>query len=173
MTVGEFLNAFDQQIELPIFYFSAVPLSAFLALLLHQGRAKQAPWKYFFTGLVYMTIIPGVFAALTNIYLLIFDSGDILGFNLYTQILPLVSMVISLWLIRKSISFDDIPGFDKIIGLIWIVAIAFVLLYVLDRTHIIIMARVPFQYGLLMILALILFGLWVRKRYFGSPSGSK
>jgi hypothetical protein len=170
MTVADFLNAFDQQTELPVFYFTAVPLSAFLALWLHQGRATQSPWKYFFTGLVYLTIIPGVFALLTNVYLLVFGSGDVLGFNIYTQILPVVSMLLTLWLIRKSISFDLIPGFDKVIGFMGIVGVVFIILFILDRSHILFITRVPFQYGLLFMLGLILLGVWMWKRYIKSSS---
>jgi hypothetical protein len=164
MTLGEFLKAFDTYPELTLFYFIALPVSAILALLLSKGNAYESPWKYFYTGLVYLSVIPGVFAILLNLYLFLFESLRLMEMNIYTQIIPIISMVVTLWLIHKRIDFDFIPGFDKMTGFFGIVIGVLSLLWILDRSRLILFTYLPFHLAILIVLALILLVVWGWRR---------
>ena len=86
--------------------------------------------------------------------------------NIFTQILPIVSMIITLWLVRKNVSFDDIPGFDKIGGLIMIISALIIFMWILEKTHILAITVVPFSYFIILFVALLVFSRFGWKKMF-------
>ena len=114
MTLGDFLKALSDNPSIVCFLFVAVPLTALLASIFGKNEGAKTPWKELYTVLVYMTSVPGIFAITLNIYLFLFERQPIMETNIFTQILPILSMLLTLWLVRRNVSFDDIPGFDKL-----------------------------------------------------------
>ena len=162
MTLGEFFEAVSDNPVIILFYFVAIPLTAVLAGVLGKGEGHLSPWKYLYSTLIYMVSIPGIFAITLNIYLFLFEKRSIMDANIYTQILPILVMIITLWIIRKSLSFDEIPGFDKLSGLMTVIVAALTLMWILEKTHIIAFTFMPFHYVLIMLAALFVlvrFGL--------------
>ena len=53
--------------------------------------------------------------------------------NIYTQILPVICMVLTLWLIRRNVDFQYVPGFDKIGSLVFFLTVLIILLWILKR----------------------------------------
>lgn len=72
--------------------------------------------------------------------------------NIFTQVLPILSMILTLVLIRKQVSFDQVPGFDKISGLITILAVLIGVMWILDRTHIYSITIIPFYVVVLILI---------------------
>ena len=159
MTLGEFFEASTQNPSIIVFYFVAVPLSAALALVFGRGAGTQSPWKYLYTALVYLSCVPGIFAITLSAYLLIFENKSALDINLYTQLLPVVSMALTLWLITRNVSLDDIPGFGKLSGLLLIITAVLIIMWILERTRLIAFTFVPLPY-----VVLILVGIFVAIR---------
>jgi len=164
MTLGEFFQLLSDSPSLIIFYFLAIPLTAGLAYVFGKGEGDISPWKYLYTTLVYLVCIPGIFAVSLNVYLFLFEQMSIMDTNLYTQVLPIFSMIVSLALIRKNTCFEDIPGFGKLAGLIMVISALLAVMWFLDRTHIIAITVIPFYYVLIIILvALFLIRLGAKK----------
>ena len=116
--------------------FVMPPLLAFLLRFLHgRENGKDAPWRFCYTLLVYWASVPGVLVAVVVGYMLFFSSENLLDQNVLLYILPPVSMVVTLVLIRKNVSFDDVPGFDRLSGLIAVIAVAFVLVLAIHKTR--------------------------------------
>lgn len=155
MTLGDFFIALSDNPSVICFLFVAVPLTAFLAFIFGKNEGAKSPWKHLYTILVYLTCIPGIFAVTLNVYLFLFERQPILDSNIFTQILPILSMIITLWLVRKNVSFDDIPGFDKIGGLIMILAALIVFMWILEKTHILAITVVPFSSFLILFIVLL------------------
>lgn len=157
MTLREF---FDYLSEHPLAitgYFLLIPLIALFAGWVAQGDGHVSPWKYLYGLLVYAVCIPGIFSVALSIYLFLFErGGSIMNTNLLTQIIPVVSMVLSLSIIRRNVSFDQVPGFGKLSSLIMTIGAVFLLMYLLDRTHLIAFVMVPVQYLLLIVVGLLL-----------------
>ena len=163
MTLQEFFDLLALNPEIIIFFFVACPLTALLASILGKGEGHLTPWKYMYSVLVYLICIPGIFAVTLNVYLFLFERQSIFEADMWTQILPIISMVGTLLLIRKNVSFDQIPGFGKLGGLLWIIAGLLVLMWLIDRTHIIAITIIPFYQVLLafvVLLGIIMFGWW-------------
>ncbi len=117
--------------------FVAPPVLAWLAGRGHGNeQGKHAPWKYLYALLVYLVCVPGMFAAVITAYTLFFSGESLLDANLLVYFLPLASMVATLVLIRKNVSLDDVPGFDRLTGLMVMVGGSFVIALVIQKTRI-------------------------------------
>jgi hypothetical protein len=73
--------------------------------------------------------------------------------NLYTQVLPILSMIATILIIKKQVSLDLVPGFDKISGLIIVIAAIMSLMWIIDKTHIYSITFMPFYAVLLILVA--------------------
>ncbi len=118
-------------------FFTVLPLvSGIMGIVLGRGRGSLSPWKYLYSLLVHLACIPGILASILTGYALFFTKENLLDANLFVYILPIVSMVLTLVLIQRTVSFDDIPGFDRLSGLMILLAVTFVLVLGIQRTRI-------------------------------------
>ncbi len=160
MTFQEF---FDLLAENPVYilaFFILIPLTAILAGWMGKGEGHLTPWKQLYSTLIYLICVPGIFAVTLSIYLFVFERRSILLTDIYTQILPVLSMVITLMVIRKNVNLDLIPGFDKISGLITIITATLVLMWLVDRTRVWVISFLPFWQAILIFAALLLVVKW-------------
>ena len=157
MTLREFFDYLSQNPAVVMAFFLGIPFTALLAGLLGKGEGHLTPWKYLYSTLIYLVCVPGIFAAALAVYLFLFQpGGDILNVNLLTQVLPIASMILTLAIIRRNTSFADIPGFDKLSSLMLMIASVFVLMYFLDRLHLVAWVNVPVLYLVLIVGGLLL-----------------
>jgi hypothetical protein len=153
MTLGEFFALCGENPKLVLGFFLLIPLIALLALFFSKGQGHQSPWKYLYTLLIYLVCLPGIFAVTLNVYLFLFEQRSIMDVNIYTQLLPVVSMLATILLIRKQVDLDLVPGFDKLSGLFTIISILIVIMWVLDKTHIYAITFMPFYVVVLILIA--------------------
>src|SRR6185436_9988237 len=117
--------------------FVFAPVATWLCGLLHgPGKGAQSPWKYCYSILVYLTCIPGMFAGALTGYALFFTGDNLLDVSILVYLLPIISMVVTLVLIRKSVSFDDVPGFERLSGLMVMLGCSFVIALAIQKTRI-------------------------------------
>lgn len=166
MTLGEFFQSCSDNPTTLLFYFVGLPVLALMAGFFGKNEGHLSPWKYFYSTLIYLGAIPGIFAVTLSIYMFFFERGSILNANIYTQILPIISMLATFWIIRKNVSFDAIPGFDKINGLIFFLSILIILLWILEKTNIYVFTYMPFFQFLLLFAAMIFLLRFGLKRMF-------
>ena len=155
MTLGDFFRISSENPSILIFFLIAVPLTALLAWIFGRGEGHLSPWKYLYSFLVYLTCIPGIFAITLSVYLFLFERRSIMDTNLYTQILPVLSMLATVFLIRRNVSLDQVPGFGKLSGLLLIITGVIVLLWILDRMRIFTITVIPFTWMIVFLLVLI------------------
>ncbi len=160
MTLQECFDLLAANPVIIIFFFCAVPLTAILACELDRGEGHLSPWKYLYSVLVYLVTIPGLFAVVLTLYLIIFEGRSILKIDIYTQILPVVSMIITLWIIRKSVDLEGIPGFDKLSGLMIVILVLMAIFWILDKTRIVAFTHFPFYYIIILFVVLVLIAVY-------------
>lgn len=153
MTLGEFFTWAGEHPTLLLSFFIAIPLIAILAGMFGKGQGHLPPWKYLYSTLIYLVSIPGIFAVTLSIYFFLFERRSILDMNLYTQVLPVVSMAATLLIIKNQVSLDQVPGFDKISGLVIIIASLISLMWIIDKTHIYAITFMPFYVVILILIA--------------------
>lgn len=157
MTLRELFDYLSANPAVVMAFFLGIPFTALLAGILGKGEGHLSPWKYLYAVLIYLVCVPGIFAAALAVYLFLFErGGSIFNVNLLTQALPIVSMVLTLGIIRRNAPFGYIPGFDKLSSLMLMIASVFVLMYFLDRLHLVAWVNVPVQYLLLIVAGLLL-----------------
>ena len=117
--------------------FVLLPALAWLLGQLHaDGRGGERPWRYGYSALVYLACVPGMFAAVISGYVMFFTHENFLDLSLLVTILPLASMIVTLVLVRKRVSFDLVPGFDRLSGLMTMIGCSFAIALAIQKTRI-------------------------------------
>jgi preprotein translocase subunit Sec61beta len=161
MTLQDFFNSISSHPTLLVLLLLAVPLLTFLVNLWSGNTAQEVlKWRYVYSALAYLACVPGIFAVTLNIYLFLFERQSIWTMNLGTQLLPIVTMVATLMLIKRQIPFDFVPAFGKLSGFMTLITAAMGIMWFIDRTRIYAITFVPFSYiaiGFLVLLVVIRF----------------
>lgn len=156
MTLQDFFNLLADNPAYIIMFFTLIPITALLAAFMGKGEGHLSPWRYLYSVLIYLVCVPAIFSITLSAYLFLFERRSILQTDVYTQILPILSMVLTLWLIRKNVDLEYIPGFDKLSGLIMMIVAALGIMWFIDRTRIFAFTYIPFPYVLLIFVGLLL-----------------
>ena len=118
-------------------YLAALPLLALLLGLTHgRGAGNDGPWKYFYSVLVYAACIPGMFAAVITLYIVLFAGENLLDVNALVTLGPIVSMVATLAIASRNVNFGPLPGFGRLSGLMTVLGLTFAVVFALSRTRV-------------------------------------
>lgn len=155
MTLAEFFEYISSNTSIVLYYGLAIPIMALVVTYLAGSDGKNEPWKYFHSTFIFLVCIPGILAFFLNVYLFLFEKQSIMETNLMTQVFPIIIMFLTLLIIRSKVEFCDIPGFEKLSGMIMIMSSLIILMWFVDRTRIILFSMIPVHY--LLILFVVLF----------------
>jgi hypothetical protein len=127
MTLQELINRIGlTDIRIILAVFMTPPVLAVLLRLFHPGgRGAFAPWNYLYSFLVYLTCVPGICAAVLTAYSLFFIRKNLLEVNFVVYFLPIISMILTLAMVRKQVAWEHLPGVDRLYGLMIILVISF------------------------------------------------
>lgn len=163
MTLRELFDYLSANPLTVVAYFSLLLITAILAGIMGKGEGHLSPWKYLYSAIIYLVCVPGIFAASLAVYLFLFEhGGSIYNVNLLTQALPVAAMLITLNVVRQNVAFGYIPGFGKLTDLMMTIFTVFLLMYLLNRLHLVAWVFVPVQWLILIVAGLLLvvrFGL--------------
>ncbi len=173
MTLQDLFDLVAENPKYVVFYFAILPLAALLAGALDNDRGHALPWNYIYSFLIYAVSVPGLFALTLNVYQFLFERTRVMDVDLVLQVLPIVSMIFTLLIIRRNVDLDYIPGFDKLSGLMMIITAVLGLMWLADRTHIIAFLRLRWQVVILIFAGLMLLIRFGFQRSFGSPYRSR
>jgi hypothetical protein len=145
MTLSQLFSYISQHPWPAAFYFILLPFVTWFIGIVATGSKDVKFWSYIYAVLVYAVCIPGVFAVTLNIYLFLFERQSIWEANIILQYLPILSMAISLILIKNKIPFKLIPGFGKISGFLTLIAALIGVMWFFDRIRLVAFTYVPFS----------------------------
>jgi hypothetical protein len=168
MTLQELFDILGDNPVIILFYFAAVPLTAILTGVFSRDEGHISPWKYVYCALIYLACIPGIFSITLNVYFFLFERISVLQANIYTQILPIVSMIASLLIINKNVDLNAVPGFDRLSGLIVLITSLITAMWILDKTRIVIFSFLPFYVVLIILIGLLIVIRLSWKRFAGT-----
>ncbi len=155
MTLGELFHLLAANPILLVGYFLVIPLTALLAGILGRQEGEEIPWNYLYSLLVYLAAVPGIFALVLSVYFWLFEKRSILETDVYIQVLPIVSMALTFWLIRWNVPLEKVRGFGKLAGLLMMIFVVLLLMWLIDRTHIIAFTYLPFYWVILILVVLL------------------
>lgn len=167
MTLRDLFAYVSAHPDYVIFFFALLPFAALLGSFLDGDRGHTSPWKYIYSVIIYLVCIPGIFALTLNVYLFLFEKQSVLNMNLVTQVLPILSMILTLLIIRRNMDMSYIPGFDKLSGLLMLITAVLGLMWIVDRTHLIAFIQLRFEVVLLIFIGLLLLLRFGIKKAFG------
>lgn len=163
MTLRDIFSHISANPSLLLWFLLCVPLLTFLISIWQNPNIppQQSTNRHFYAVLAYLACIPGIFAVTLNVYLFLFERQSIWDMNLITQLLPIVTMVGTLIIIKRNIPFEYVPAFGKLSGFVTLVFAMIGIMWFVDRLRIYAITFVPFQYiaiGFVGMLLLIRFG---------------
>jgi hypothetical protein len=144
MTINDLINLANGHLLALVLFFVAPPVIAWLCGVIHgRGNGGNAPWKYVYSVLVYLVCIPGLLASVLTGYELFFQRADLLHVNIAVYFLPIISMIVTLIFIHKTVNFENVPGFDRISGLMVMIGLSFLVALAVDKTRILMLFHAP------------------------------
>lgn len=156
MTLQELFNLLAEHPLWLVGYFGALPLLAWAMADLSGEEGHRNPWRYAYATLIYLSAVPGIFSLSLNIWLFFFERRSVLQMDIYTQVLPVLSMAATLYIIKRHVDLDEVPGFERLSGLVTAIGALLALGWVLDKTRILLFSHMPFGYVLLLLAGLLL-----------------
>lgn len=157
MTFRELFDYAAAQPGVVALFLLSVPA---LAFLLNRWAGTTAPeiwrWRYLYVGLVYAACIPGMFAVTLAVYLFLFERQSVWAMNLVVQVLPVLTMIATLMLVKRKLSFQYIPGFGRLSGFLTLIAALIGVLWFVDRLRLVAFTYVPFGYVVVGFVVLLL-----------------
>lgn len=166
MTLQDIFDNIGENPTFIIVYFIAIPLLTALFAWISHGESDRSPWKYIFSGSVYLSAVPGIFAATVSVYTFLFVGTSFLKVNVLVYFLPIISMLATFLILQKVVNLDEIPGFGKLSGLLMTITAVILVMFFLDRTRIIAFVMVPVQYLVLILILLFIMFRFGLKRVF-------
>lgn len=117
---------------------ASIPAAAFALGRAHPpGEGGRDPWRRAYTALVYSACVPGTFSAALVAYTLFFTKENLLDVSIAVYFAPIVQMAVSLAIMRRNVDFEQVPGFDKVWGLMGLLGTTFLSVLFLQQTRIV------------------------------------
>lgn len=134
MTIQSLIDWFSENPYLILGYFIiTLVLSLLITSITKNENVHKI--KYVLSVLVYAVTIPGILSAILILYSLFILQTNLLNLSIVAYFVPLMAMIITLIIINKKVKMSYIPGFDRLSGLMIIISIAFIIIFVLQRTY--------------------------------------
>jgi len=137
MTLKDIIGITGNNPLILLLIFIIIPGTAFVLPMIHRRTIMaMSPWRYVYTILIYLVAFPGILSFVLVGYALFFTKSNLMNVNILVYFLPIISMIVTLIVMKKNVSFDDIPGFDRIYGLMTMFAMTFVFILIIEKTRI-------------------------------------
>lgn len=156
MTLTDFLTFLSTHPAQVVFYFSIVPFAALLAGWMERAEAHLPPWNYLYTTMLYMVAIPAIGSVALMAYRWLFERTSIMEADLLLHVLPVVSFVVTVLIVRRQVALRGLPGFGRLGGMLLMIAVTLVVLWAIDRTRIVVFSLLKIQYLVAAFLGLLL-----------------
>lgn len=117
--------------------FIFIPILAFITgKIVSKKEGGRGPFKYFYSFLVFISCVPGMFSSVLTLYVLFIMRSNLLSVNVILYFLPIVSMIVTVVLLDRSVDLDMVPGFERLLGLFIVLAATFVIMFVILQLRI-------------------------------------
>ena len=173
MTLHQFFDYVSGHPYATLAFFLFPPLMALAVSVVARGRGFEAPWTWVYAVLVYLVCVPGLLAVTLLVYLFLFERQSVWEVNLLTQVVPIASMTATLLLIQRNVDLAYVPGFGRLGGLMAMIVGLICLMWVADRTRVILFSYMPFA-AVLVLFVVVLVGMqWGWRRLSGRPAAQR
>jgi len=167
MTINELMQWLSQYEWLVAGCFVALPIVTYIGGRLCRAVSPRL-MRLFLAGAVYLAVVPGICMAIVVFYMAIVVRLNLLTeMHLVLHLLPVVSMLATLWAASRLAPFVILPGFNRLQGLMWLVGLAFAGLLFIHKTFIGIHFFARFEYLLVLLVVFLVGWRLAVSRLFG------
>ncbi len=168
MTLRELFAAVDAaRVPLLIALAAVAVLTALIGVLHGRGNGGRAPWRHLYAVLVYAACGPGIFAAVAVVYALLFTRDNLLDLNAATYLAPIAAMILTLGVMRRNVSFDEVPGFHRLTGLMTMIGAVFAIALILRSLRVWLFFSASLVWFFVLVVALFVLVKWGGRLLFG------
>ena len=131
MSVQQFFSFLSEHTLWIVLYFVALFIMAF-GFSLRQKKSPSRLNSQVLSTLVFLVSIPGIMATIVVFYSLFFVRLNLLEVNIVIYFLPIITMIVTLFVISKNVNLNKLPGFNRLSGLMTLLVLtgfALLLLY--------------------------------------------
>lgn len=169
MTVNDFMALLDRHALILLGYFTLLPVLSLITGLVYRRERELTLGDYLYSTLIYLSGIPGILALTLTFYTLFVSRTNLMEVSLILYFVPVISMIAVFILIHRKTDFGHLPGFERLSGLMLLIAIVCIATLFLYRLRIYMVFFGSMQSLLIAgIVLFIIFRIAVRK-VFGSP----
>ena len=136
MSINQWLQSINNPAILLACFVSLPVMAFFTGLLYQKSKGERAKLCYVYSALIYLTTIPGTFSISLIGYSLFFIRSNLLDVNFLVYFLPVISMFITLIIIGKQVEFSELPGFNRLSGLITLLLLTYGIILLIFKTRI-------------------------------------
>ncbi len=138
MSVSDFLTALEHYNLIFGIFLLLLPAVAWVLLRFFNPYLNKSPIHYALSVIIYLAAIPGMFASVLVFYALFFIRLNLLEVNVVLFFLPIITMGAVFFIIGRKAKFDDLPGFDRLSGLMLLLALVAGIVLALYKLHFIV-----------------------------------
>lgn len=152
MAVIDFLRFVEINPVLLYFYAFSMLLSGVLGSLFLRHLGQPGIWNYFFSALVHIVSVFGIFSIVVTVYQLYMQNSLMHPFEM---LIPFFTMLIALTVLSKRVDLAVITGYRRIWSYYVRILILIIVMLVLDRLHFPEISRWPLSWVLVIVLVLL------------------
>lgn len=120
-------------------FFCVLPLLAWGMGRLPVETEGPLVWSdYGFSILIYLAGMPGTISAVLIAYSLFIVRQNLLQVDFLIYFLPLLSMVLTFYVIGRKVDFDRLPGFERLSGLMMLIGVSFLIVLIIFKLRILV-----------------------------------
>ncbi len=155
MTIHELIQWLTQYERALVIGFVALPGVTYVVGVLLKALSLKL-MRGWLAVAIYAAVIPGICMSVVVLYMMFLVRTNLLTqLNVVVHVLPIASMVATLWVASRLAPFAAIPGFDRLRGLVILVGLSFIAVLFVHKTFVRIHFFARFEY------LLVLFGLFL------------
>ena len=116
MSVNDLITAVGRHPEYIALYLGLVPLLGFMASYKIKFRLASAKLKMVLSAIMHLAAVPGMLSSALLFYSLFILHQNILNVDALVYFAPIISMFTTFILIKRKINLNQIPGCDRLFG---------------------------------------------------------
>lgn len=139
MTIQNLIDQLEHHSLFVMLYFAIPPLLVWcLGFTSYDREGRVVFFDYVYSVLIYLVSIPGVISTVLIAYSLFLVKQNLLEVNILIYFVPVISMVLSFYLISRQVNFDRLPGFERLSGLMMLIGLSFLVVLALFKLRLIV-----------------------------------
>jgi hypothetical protein len=137
MSVNDLVGALENFSLYILAVFVVIPLFTFAyGKIVKKPKGNFPPHKYVYSTLIYLSCVPGMFAAVLCAYIIFIQRSDLLDLNIVVYFVPIITMIVTMVIVSNDVELEYIPGIERLLGFFIVLGVTFTIILFVLKTRI-------------------------------------